>query len=381
MKRLISVVALLLVVAGTGYARTQKGGDEKKARSFTVTKGGTLDISVNGGDLRIATWEKNEVAVRVRLSDDEEEGSDVKMSQEGNTIRITDREHWNDIERLDVSVPVQFNLQLETANGDIGIRGRVTGDINGETSAGNITMEDVVGDVEMQTSGGDIRTGKITGKATLRTSGGEIEVVSSTGPLDLKSSGGDLRVGNVGKSLRAKTAGGDIVIGDVGGEATVATAGGNVRVGKVTGQASLTTAGGDVELSGGTGSILASTSGGNIMLSNLSGSVDARTSGGDIHAELIPSGKGKSRLSSSNGTIRLFLPASAKATITARIRIQGWWRTEQDAYEVRSDFKAESSSRDDDERAIESKYILNGGGESITLETVNSDIEIRKLAR
>ena len=380
MKRLTTIVALAVILAGTSFSRAVTQGDEKKTRSFSVSKGGTLDISVNGGDLRITTWEKNEVAVNVRLSDDDEEDG-VRMSQQGNTIHITDRDNGSDLDRLEVSVPVQFNLRLETSNGDIGIQGKVVGDISGETSAGNITLGDVEGDASMQTSGGDVRAGKIAGKATLRTSGGEIDIVSSTGELDLKSSGGDLRVGNVGKSLHAKTAGGDIVIGDVGGEATVATAGGNVKVGKVSGQASLSTAGGDIELSGGTGTIRASTSGGNIMLANLSGSVDAKTSGGDIHAELNPSGKGKSRLSSSIGTIRLYLPATARATITARIRIQGWWRTERDEYEIRSDFKEESSQRNEDEREIESKYILNGGGEIITLETVNSDIEIRKLAK
>jgi len=381
MKQWIGIAAITLVAVGIGQARVRSEGGEQGGKSLTVNKGGTLDVSIGGGDVRVATWDKDEVVVRVRMSDDEEDDRDVKVSQQGNTVQITDRDYTNEIERLDVTVPVQFNLRLETADGDIVVRGRVVGEVNGETSAGNITLGDVDGDVGMQTSGGDIRTGKITGRGSLRTSGGEIDVVSSTGELDLKSSGGDLRVGNVGKSLRAKTAGGDIVIGDVGGEAIVSTAGGNVRLGKVAGQASLSTAGGDVELNGGTGSIRASTSGGNITLTDVSGSVDAKTSGGDIQAKLTPSGKGKSRLSSSNGTIRLFLPASAKATITARIRIQGWWRAEQDAYEVRSDFKEESSRRDEDEREIESTYVLNGGGESITLETVNSDIEIRKLLK
>jgi hypothetical protein len=114
---------------------------------------------------------------------------------------------------------------------------------------------------------------------------------------------------------------------------------------------------------------------------SLSGSVEAKTFGGDIRAELTPGGKGRSRLTSSNGTIWLYIPETARATITARIRIQGWWRTERDEYKVRSDFKEESSSRDEDERTIESRYVLNGGGESIALETVNSDIEIRKLTK
>ncbi|MBM2840173.1 MAG: hypothetical protein HW412_701, partial [Bacteroidetes bacterium] len=341
----------------------------------------TLDVSINGGDIRIVTWEKNEVSVSIESFDEEEEYNDVRMSQQGNTVRITDRDSWGSDARFDITVPSQFNLRLETSNGDISVKGNLVGNIDGETSAGNIKLGDVEGTVEMRTSGGDIRAGKINGRASLGTSGGEIDVVSSTSELDLRSSGGDIRVGNVGKSLRAKTAGGDIIIGDVGGEATVATAGGNVRVGKVSGQASLSTAGGDVELNGGNGTIRASTSGGNILLANLSGSVDAKTSGGDIHAELTPTGKGKSRLSSSNGIIKLYIPETAKATITARIRIQGWWRSQKDEYLIRSDFKEESSLRDEDEREIEAKYVLNGGGESITLETVNSDIEIRKLKK
>ena len=381
MKHLSIITLLTLTLTGLASGRAVTEGEMRKAKSFTVSKGGTLDMSINSGDIRITTWEKNEVAVSFESSDDEDENSDVKMSQQGNTIRITDRDSWGNDERFEISIPSQFNLKLETSNGDISVRGKLTGTIDGETSAGNIKLNDVDGSVEMRTSGGDIRAGKITGKGSLATSGGEIEISSCTEELDLKSSGGDIRVGNVGKSLRAKTAGGDVVIGDVGGEAIASTAGGNVKVGKVSGQATLNTAGGDVELSGGNGTIRASTSGGNIMLTNLSGSVEAKTSGGDIHAELAPSGKGKSRLASSNGTIKLYLPETAKATITARIRIQGWWRSQQDEYTIHSDFKEDSSERDEDERELRATYNLNGGGEVITLETVNSDIEIRKLKK
>lgn len=48
---------------------------------------------------------------------------------------------------------------------------------------------------------------------------------------------------------------------------------------------------------------------------------------------------------------------------------------------IRSEFKEDSSLRDEDKQEIRSKYILNGGGESIKLETVNSDIEIRRLKK
>ena len=93
------------------------------------------------------------------------------------------------------------------------------------------------------------------------------------------------------------------------------------------------------------------------------------------------SGKGKSRLTSSNEKIVLYVPETAKATITARIRIHGRWRGQKDEYNISSDFKEDSSLRDEDEQEIRSKYVLNGGGETVSLETVNSDIEIRKLKK
>jgi hypothetical protein len=72
---------------------------------------------------------------------------------------------------------------------------------------------------------------------------------------------------------------------------------------------------------------------------------------------------------------------TAKATITACIRIHGRWRSQKDEYNIRSDFKEDSSLRDEDEQEIWSKYILHGGEETTIFETVNSDIEIRKLKK
>ena len=116
-----------------------------------------------------------------------------------------------------------------------------------------------------------------------------------------------------------------------------------------------------------------------MTLINLSGSVSATTAGGDIEAQLRPSGKGKSNLSSSAGMIKLFLPASANATVEARILVRGWWDDRDEQYEILSDFKAEHSDRSQEDGEIQATYVLNGGGETIRVETVNSNIEIRKL--
>ena len=180
------------------------------------------------------------------------------------------------------------------------------------------------------------------------------------------------------KTLEARTAGGDIEVGDAGGEVELSTSGGDIRVGKVSGEARLSTAGGNLELKGATGRVVAKTSGGDIRLHSVTGSVEARTAGGEVEAEISPSGKGSSRLVSSGGRIRLFLAENAKASVEAMIRVHGSWGKRGDRYQVKSDFKADTYEKDEDDEEIRATYMINGGGERIDVETVNADIEIRK---
>ena len=102
----------------------------------------------------------------------------------------------------------------------------------------------------------------------------------------------------------------------------------------------------------------------------------AETAGGDIEVELTPSGKRGSVLETKGGDVVLYIPADAKVTIEAEIRIHHDYHYDDDDYDITSDFKAES--KDKDKRGIRAKYVLNGGGPRIELETSHGDIEIRK---
>lgn len=351
-------------------------------QSFSVTKGGRLEVDTESGDIRILPWEKNEVFVRVD-GVSERDSDRVKMSQSGNTVTVRYRSRWGWFSggrnvRFEINVPSQFDIELETAGGDIDIRGIITGEVKGQTSGGDIRIENIIGSVSMKTSGGDISAKKVQGKSALKTSGGDIQVGVAGGDIEAVTAGGDIKIDEAGKNLTAKTAGGDITVGDAGGDAILSTAGGDVSVGKVSGKAVLSTAGGDIELRGATGIVTAKTAGGDIKLENVSGSVEAKTAGGDVVAEVIPTRNGKSRLSSSGGDVKLYIPENAKATISARIKVHNW-PIGKNEYEIVSDFKPEKHERDDDEiRAI---ILLNGGGEDISLSTVNANIEIRKLRK
>jgi DUF4097 and DUF4098 domain-containing protein YvlB len=375
------LMILFMTVCASMYLSA--GEDGNRSKSFNVGSGGTLEITTSVGDIRISTWGKNEVFVSVDGLDDEDLDK-IKMTQSGNVVRVTYRSRWNDGSghvHFDISVPTQFNLDMSTSGGDLEVKGAITGKIDGSTSGGDIKLGNVSGGpVEVTTSGGDIKTGKIEGDGSLKTAGGNIQVGSVNGSLSVNTSGGDIQVETVAKSLDAKTAGGNILIGNVGGEAHISTSGGDISVGKVSGKATLNTAGGDIELKGASGTISARTSGGDVMLQNITGTINAKTSGGEVEAELIPSGKGGSKLSSSGGDVRLFIDENSKATIEATIHLDGWG-SHRSHYVVKSEFPKESYETDVEADEIRAVYKLNGGGELVELSTSNSNIEIHKLRR
>ena len=400
-RRIIGVLlaAVFLLPAAWLNAEVAASG-AVMTKSFTVNKGDRLEVYVDEGDVLVKAWEKNEASVLVSGLD-EREMTGVTVSQNGRTVRV-DYERRNGRShhvRFEISVPSQFDLDLRTAGGDVSLQGTFAGEIKGQTSGGDIRFGDANGHVNMQTSGGDITGGKITGDSGLDTSGGDIQVTLVTGQATLQTSGGDISVGNVGKTLKASTAGGDITVGNVGGtaelntaggkihvgdvdgQATASTAGGDIVMGVVSGSASMRTAGGDIELKGASGIVTAKTSGGDVALHNVTGSVTGDTAGGDVTAELIPSGKGESHLETSGGEIALSVPENAHATIDARIRIRGHWKDNKEEYKIYSDFPSKDYTTDDENHEIRATYVLNGGGERISLDTVNGDIHIRSLKR
>lgn len=371
----ISILCLFILVH-PAYA-ADDDGDKGTAKSFTVSKGGTLDISVNMGDIHIQTWDKNEVRVTADLEEDDFD--DVKIKQKGNTISVYYEPEWGssgDV-RFNISIPAEFNVVLETSAGDLEIDGNLTGTVKGLTSGGGIRIGSVTGMVDMNTSGGDIVTEDIKGDVVLNTSGGDIRVGEVTGVTDVHTSGGDISIARSGKSLTAETAGGNVQVGDVGGDATVTTSGGDVIIDNVSGNASLSTLGGNITLMSANGTVKAKTAGGDIVMDNIVGSIDAKTSAGNIRVTFSPSGSGKSRFTTSVGDVALYIPENAKATVSARARLNYWQRRSHEQL-IFSDFKEESNQKDDIGKEIHASYILNGGGQAISIETSQGNIQILK---
>jgi DUF4097 and DUF4098 domain-containing protein YvlB len=334
----------------------------KTSKSFTVQKSGTLEVNVVG-DITIKTWDKAEVFVKAN-GIDEEDLEELTMEQSGNTVSVIFKPDWNISGNVEftISLPEQFNAEIATSGGNIEVGGSLKGTLSARTSGGNISVQDIGGKTSLRTSGGNISLGSVNDEAVVSTSGGNIEVIK------------------VAKKLDAKTSGGNIEVGEVGGSASVSTSGGNIDVKKVSGSAVLKTAGGNIELAGASGRVEARTAGGDIELTNITGSVEAKTAGGNVSAEMNPAGQGKSELATAGGDVTIVLPANAKATVEATIRIDRWKR-ESDRYDIHSDFEAADYKKDEKRRGIYGRYEINGGGEKITLSTSMGDIYIKKAGK
>lgn len=365
-------------------------GGQGQTMTFNVNPGEDLEVDTSG-DIEVKTWDKNEVFINAMDSDEDSRLSSTRI---GKIVRVNSRGEYADIS---ITVPSKFNVDVVTSSGTIQFRGGISGTINASTGGGDIDMDNATGEVDLKTSGGTINIKDIDGNAQLHSGGGEIYVGRVTGNLDIYSGGGDLSLNDVGKNLDAKTGGGNIDAGNVGGIANLSTGGGDVSIGtvkgklnagtgggsisagKVEGSVIAKTSGGDIDLGGATGAVIARSSGGSINVDDVHGSLDASTSGGDVAAKLRPTGTGPNSIASAGGDITLYIPETAKVTIDAVIRIRGRWTTRSEESEIQSDFKATSYVKDEDQSEIRGTYTLNGGGEQISLETVNSNITIRIL--
>lgn len=264
---------------------------DKIEKAYSVDLGGSLTLVSELGAIDVQTAEGHQVDIVVTkatkplsksAAKDALADFDVTFTSEDTGVRIEGafkqgREHWrrvlNRLEiRFQVTVPKDYNVDLDTAGG-------------------NIKVSDLNGTVRAHTSGGSLHFGNITGTVQGRTSGGNIKLTSSGGPATLKTSGGSIEVGDVAGDIYAQTSGGNLRFGEIQGSVSGKTSGGSIKVGKCSGGVDVHTSGGNITLESVTESVNAKTSGGSIqaaLIEQLHDECSLRTSGGNITVTLIP---------------------------------------------------------------------------------------------
>jgi len=292
MKKLLTIAALLVL----GALGVRAATEENKHETRPATPGGRLVVDVDFGSIDVTPGDNDKVVIdahrKVEMSSKEKEQEylaavPITVTTEGDKVILRaihkheslGMQFWRAIGhsrtegRYTVKVPASFNLDLDTAGGDISAQG-ISGNVKVDTSGGDLTFGRIHGDIHADTSGGEITAKDCDGKANLDTSGGRIEVTGGRGNLNVDTSGGNVTVLNRIGDTKVDSSGGKLRLGNISGMLKAETSGGSVSAILPSPVA------GDVHLE---------TSGGNITVATPSSAaltIDAETSAGGIHSDL-----------------------------------------------------------------------------------------------
>lgn len=380
--KLLNAILILFLLISNPLSATDSG--EGKTKSFKVASGGSLNVELQVGNINIQTWDKDEVLVKVEgLSD--EAFKNLETSLKGNELTVKYDNNEDETEEevtFTISVPLKFNLDLKTMGGNISLKNNINGNVSIDTYGGEISAKNINGAANIETKGGDIVLVEVNGNCNVNTYGGDISIsLINDKNAKVSTNGGDINIKKSSGGVSLKTYGGDITVGELGGDSELITYGGEVSVETAKGNIVMDTYGGNLELKNVTGKVSGKTNGGDINFKKVDGSVNLKTMSGMIALELNPSPNSESKISTNSGSIELTLPASAKATIEARIHVQGWWKSAKDNYKIYSDFDSQSYTTDESAHDIVGVYNINGGGSKIILKSVNDEIKIKKAAK
>jgi DUF4097 and DUF4098 domain-containing protein YvlB len=286
------IIIIGLVLSSKLFADDLKVLHEK---SFPIQAGKTLKVDVSTGDIKVTSWEKEEVYVKISGNKKAEEKVNFSFSSDDEGVSVYGKREggfwgWfsgNIRLKLEIFVPSNFNIKMKTSGGDMYLS-KIVGDIKLSTSGGDLNIKESEGNMHVTTSGGDITLNSVKGKFQLTTSGGDIKAVKFEGSFKGSTSGGDIELKSSYSKIEASTSGGDIKLEYTGDNQGIqlSTSGGDIDVyvpSDFNAKADLKTSGGDISCNLPTNNVVKISSskyeadlnnGGNVLI--------CKTSGGDI---------------------------------------------------------------------------------------------------
>ena len=374
----LAAVMLFVILAGQSSAQnTDVKGDRGYSKYLQVSKGGSLSVDIQAGNVDIRPWARDAFSIQIENLD-KDEFDNISVTQSGNDITVTTT---GDIEYLDdvvISIPEEFSVDINTMGGNVEINGSLDGAVTIRTAGGNIDLKNVTKKVNIKTAGGNISTGNLDKEVTIKTSGGNIETGNLGGTASVSTAGGNIEVKSAKGDLSVSTSGGNIEIKDAAAALSATTAGGSIEVGKILGTTKLSTSGGDIEVKSAAGELTAKTAAGDIEVANVLKSFTASTSAGDIKCAVKTGFNGEIKLDTKMGSIYLILPSGVNASVDATVKgITAWGDIDYQNY-IFSDFTPSRKPEVKGKKEVSANFEINGGGNKINLKTSIGTINIRK---
>jgi putative adhesin len=223
-KRFRAAAAALLVAAAATFAVPASAAHlrEVTEKVFSFAPGGALEIESQNGRIVVEAWDRPQIRVQMtrEVRAPGQESGRTLMKQLTADVTVSPRRvrivsvypkrekvvgFWDLLGRgvrsanihYYVQVPRGTSLDLETANGEVRVRG-TQGKLVASTTNGDIDVTSVRGSADVRTTNGEIRIARLEGMADAMTTNGsvaaEITALPSTGSMELHTTNGNVQL-------------------------------------------------------------------------------------------------------------------------------------------------------------------------------------------
>lgn len=214
-------VAFSLNACGSMHIHSDDDLQLIKEKTFSISPGKKLLVDLSSGDVTVTYWDKSEVYIKIFGNEKAFDKMNFTLNGDEESVEVigekkSSTSSWfsNINVEVEIKVPSNFNLDINTAGGDIRCGG-----INGRA--------------QLNTSGGDVWADKFSGDLYTSTSGGDVFLFCNNAFIEAETSGGDINLEYSGDNLgiELSTSGGDIDIklpDDFKATMDISTSGGDV---------------------------------------------------------------------------------------------------------------------------------------------------------
>jgi DUF4097 and DUF4098 domain-containing protein YvlB len=166
---------------------------------------GLVELTLNGGDVIVRTWDRAEVRVSAQL-----DNGHLSLDASASRVLLGDAEHSDADARFEVTMPRTARLEVAGINAEVVVDG-VRGGVQVENATGDVQLTDVGGLVRAELMTGELHVTRGEGDFRLSLASGDVMLQDVTGRVEVENVSGDITVrGGRARELRLETTSGDV---------------------------------------------------------------------------------------------------------------------------------------------------------------------------
>jgi len=224
-KKISALIFFLLALSGLVLA--QSSDRAYRVDTFSTSGSPHVNVSTSGGSVNVIGHTENEVIVEMFVrrgsrylspADTDLSDFDIIIRKDGDTV---------------IAEAVRKRSGIFSGPRNISISFRVHAPqfalVDGRTSGGSVSGENLFNKVKLTTSGGSVRVKEVEGDINLSTSGGSITVDRGSGNISARTSGGSISANDIYGEAEFRTSGGSIRLENISAKVSARTSGGGIR--------------------------------------------------------------------------------------------------------------------------------------------------------